>query len=77
MKVAFLIQEFMRAFKEEMEITEKLEKIKKAIEGSVDVWTLWGAVNLDTVYVKVSKLIPKLGFVSEDAERLVDSFSGG
>jgi hypothetical protein len=28
-------EEFMTAFKEEMEITEKLEKVQKAIEGSV------------------------------------------
>lgn len=35
------------------------------------------AVNLDMVYVKVSKLIPGLGFVPEDADGLVASFSGG
>ncbi|KAG2271058.1 hypothetical protein Bca52824_065613 [Brassica carinata] len=63
MKVTFLSQEFevsmsrtvkeefMGAFKEEMEITKKLEKIQK--------------------------LIPGLGFLPEDADRLVASFSGG
>ena len=73
------------------EITKKLEKIQKAIEGSVDGLELMGrfldefdmlqrrsqAVNLDMVYVKVSKLIPGLGFVPEDADGLVASFSGG
>ncbi|CAN6816402.1 unnamed protein product [Brassica oleracea] len=52
--------EFMGDFKEEMEITKKLEKIQKVIEGSV-----------------YGKLIPGLGFVPEDADRLVASFSGG
>jgi len=103
MKVAFLSQEFevsmsktvreefMTAFKEEMEITEKLEKVQKAIEGSVDDLDLMGrlldefdllqrraqAVNLDSVDAKISKLMPELGFAPEDADRLVASFSGG
>lgn len=103
MKIAFLSQEFevsmsrtvkeefLSAFKEEMEITEKLEKVQKAIEGSVDDLDLMGrlldefdllqrraqAVNLDTVDAKVSKLMPELGFAPEDADRLVASFSGG
>ncbi|KAF3553902.1 hypothetical protein F2Q69_00014744 [Brassica cretica] len=73
------------------EITKKLEKIQKAIEGSVDGLDLMGrfldefdmlqrrsqAVNLDMVYVKVSKLIPGLEFVPEGADGLVASFSGG
>ncbi|KAJ4881076.1 ABC transporter F family member 5 [Raphanus sativus] len=84
-------EEFMRAFKKEMEITEKLEKNQKAIQRPFDGLDLMGrlldefdllqrrsqAVNLDTVYVKVSKLIPGLGFVPEDADRLMASFSGG
>nr|VDC97488.1 unnamed protein product [Brassica oleracea] len=53
-------EEFMGDFKEEMEITKKLEKILKVIEGSV-----------------YGKLTPGLGFVPEDADRLVASFSGG
>uniref|UniRef100_A0A1J3FGN0 ABC transporter F family member 5 n=1 Tax=Noccaea caerulescens TaxID=107243 RepID=A0A1J3FGN0_NOCCA len=103
MKIAFLSQEFevsmsrtvkeefLSAFKEEMEITDKLEKVQKAIEGSVDDLDLMGrlldefdllqrraqAVNLDTVDAKVSKLMPELGFAPEDADRLVASFSGG
>ncbi|KAF3576140.1 hypothetical protein DY000_02032276 [Brassica cretica] len=48
------------------EITKKLEKIQKAIEGSVDGLDLMG-----------SKLIPGLEFVPEDADGLVASFSGG
>ena len=54
MKIAFLSQEFevsmsrtvkeefMSAFKEEMEIAERLEKVQKAIEGSVEDLELMG-----------------------------------
>ncbi|KAL0395577.1 UNVERIFIED_CONTAM: ABC transporter F family member 5 [Sesamum calycinum] len=103
MKVAFLSQEFevlstrtvreefLSAFKEEMEVAERLEKVQKAIEKSVDDLELMGrlldefdllqrraqAVDLDEVDVKISKLMPELGFAPEDADRLVASFSGG
>ncbi|XP_010546384.1 PREDICTED: ABC transporter F family member 5-like [Tarenaya hassleriana] len=103
MKIAFLSQEFevsmsktvkeefMNAFKEQMEIAGKLEKVQKAIEGSVDDLELMGrlldefdllqrraqAVDLDRVDAKISKLMPELGFAPEDADRLVASFSGG
>ncbi|KAK4383535.1 ABC transporter F family member 5 [Sesamum angolense] len=103
MKVAFLSQEFevlstrtvkeefLSAFKEEMEVAERLEKVQKAIEKSVDDLELMGrlldefdllqrraqAVDLDEVDVKISKLMPELGFSPEDADRLVASFSGG
>ncbi|XAR73283.1 hypothetical protein NMG60_11007200 [Bertholletia excelsa] len=103
MRIAFLNQEFevslsrtvkeefLSAFKEEMEISTKLEKVQKAIEGSVDDLELMGrlldkfdslqrraqAVNLDEVDVKINKLMPELGFVPEDADRLVASFSSG
>lgn len=103
MKIAFLSQEFevslsrtvkeefMSAFKEEMEISGKLEKLQKAIEGAVDDLELMGrlldefdavqkraqAVDLDQVDAKISKLMPELGFAPEDADRLVASFSGG
>lgn len=103
LKVAFLSQkfevsmgktvkeEFMSAFKEEMEITKKLEKLQKAIEEAVDDLDLMGRlldefdslqrraqeVDLDTVDAKISKLMSELGFVSEDADRLVASFSSG
>uniref|UniRef100_A0A5B6ZGA3 Putative ABC transporter F family member 5 n=1 Tax=Davidia involucrata TaxID=16924 RepID=A0A5B6ZGA3_DAVIN len=103
MKISFLSQEFevsmtrtvreefMSAFKEEMEIAARLEKVQKAIEGSVDDLELMGrlldefdllqrraqAVDLDVVDVKISKLMPELGFAPEDSDRLVASFSSG
>ncbi|GMI86638.1 ATP-binding cassette F5 [Hibiscus trionum] len=103
MKVAFLNQEFevsmsrtvreefMSAFKEEMEISERLERVQKAIEGATEDLELMGrlldefdllqrraqAVNLDEVDAKVSKLMPELGFSPEDSDRLVASFSSG
>lgn len=103
MKIAFLSQEFevvstrtvkeefLSAFKEEMEVAERLEKVQNAIEKSVDDLELMGrlldefdllqrraqAVNLDEVDVKISKLMPDLGFSPEDGDRLVASFSGG
>lgn len=103
MKIAFLSQEFevlgsrtvkeefMSAFEEEMEVAERLEKVQKAIEKSVDDLELMGrlldefdllqrraqAVNLDEVDVKINKLMPELGFSPEDSDRLVASFSGG
>ncbi|KAJ0753681.1 putative ABC transporter, AAA+ ATPase domain, P-loop containing nucleoside triphosphate hydrolase [Helianthus annuus] len=84
-------EEFMCAFKEEMEVAKRLEKVQKAIEGSVDDLELMGrlldefdllqrraqAVDLDSVDVKISKLMPELGFSVEDGDRLVASFSGG
>ena len=103
MKIAFLNQEFevsmsrtvreefISAFKEEMEISERLERVQKAIEGATEDMELMGrlldefdllqrraqAVNLDEVDSKVSKLMPELGFSPEDSDRLVASFSGG
>lgn len=103
MKIAFLNQEFevslgktvkeefMSAFKEQMEVAERLEKIQKAIEGSVDDLELMGRlldefdllqrrardVDLDVVDAKISKMMPELGFVPEDSDRLVASFSSG
>lgn len=103
MKIAFLSQEFevstsktvreefMSAFKEEMEVAERLERVQKAIEGSTEDMELMGrlldeldllqrraqAVDLDMVDAKVNKLMPELGFSPEDADRLVASFSSG
>ncbi|XP_022132917.1 ABC transporter F family member 5 isoform X2 [Momordica charantia] len=103
MKIAFLSQEFevslsrtvkeefLSAFKEEMEIATRLEKVQKALESAVEDLQLMGrlldefdllqrraqAVDLDEVDVKVSKLMPELGFSEEDSDRLVASFSGG
>ncbi|XVE83240.1 hypothetical protein DITRI_Ditri16bG0071900 [Diplodiscus trichospermus] len=103
MKIAFLNQEFevsmsrtvreefTSAFKEEMEIAERLERVQKAIEGATEDLELMGrlldefdllqrraqAVHLDEVDAKVSKLMPELGFSLEDSDRLVASFSSG
>lgn len=103
MKIAYLSQEFevslrrtvrdefLSAFKEEMEVSGKLEKVQKAIEASVDDLELMGrlldefdllqrraeAVDVNVVDVKINKLIPELGFSLEDSDRLVASFSGG
>ncbi|XP_010243332.1 PREDICTED: ABC transporter F family member 5-like [Nelumbo nucifera] len=103
MKIAFLSQEFevcpsrtvkeefMSAFKEEMEIAERLEKVQKALENSVDDLVLMGrlldeldllqrraqAIDLDAVDVKINKMMPELGFSTEDSDRLVASFSSG
>ncbi|CAF1788339.1 BnaC09g46770D [Brassica napus] len=103
MKVCFLSQEFevsmgktvkeefMSAFNEEMNISRKLEKLQKGIEGAVDDLELMGRLldefdslqrraqemGLDSVDAKVSKLMPEVGFCAEDADRLVASFSSG
>lgn len=103
MKISFLSQEFevclnrtvreefLSAFKEEMEIAKRLEKVQKALERSVEDLSLMGRlldemdllqrrandVNLDVVDVKISKLMPELGFTPEDSDRLVASFSSG
>lgn len=103
MKIAFLSQEFevalsrtvreefLSAFKEEMGIAGRLERVQKALEGAVDDLELMGrlldefdllqkkaqAVNLDAVDARVSKLMPELGFSPDDSDRLVASFSGG
>ncbi|EXC19706.1 ABC transporter F family member 5 [Morus notabilis] len=102
-KIAFLSQEFevslsrtvreefLSAFKEEMVVAAKLEKVQKALESAVDDLELMGrlldefdslqrkaqAVDLDEVEAKVSKLMPELGFSAEDSDRLVASFSSG
>lgn len=81
----------MSAFKEQMEIAEKLEKVQKALESTVEDLDLMGrlldefdklqrraqAVDSDEVDAQISKLIPELGFSPEDSDRLVASFSGG
>ncbi|KAJ6802432.1 ABC family 1 [Iris pallida] len=103
MKITFLSQEFevctsrtvkeefLSAFREEMEVAERLEKVQKALEGSVEDLGLMGRlldeldllqrrardVNLDIVDVKINKLMPELGFMPQDSDRLVASFSGG
>jgi ATPase subunit of ABC transporter with duplicated ATPase domains len=84
-------EEFLSTFKEEMEVKERLEKVQKALESSVQDLDLMGRlldeldllqrrardVNLDEIEVKVKKLMPELGFFPEDEDRLVSSFSGG
>ncbi|XP_042512974.1 ABC transporter F family member 5-like [Macadamia integrifolia] len=103
MKIAFLSQEFevslsrtvkeefMSAFKEEMEIAGRIEKVQNALENSAEDLAFMGrlldeldllqrraqAVNLDVVEVKINKMMPELGFSPEDSDRLVASFSSG
>lgn len=103
MKISFLSQEFevslsrtvkeefMSAFKEEMDVSARLDRVQKALENSVDDLQLMDrlldefdllqrraqAVNLDEVDVKINKLMPELGFSLEDSDRLVASFSSG
>lgn len=103
MKIAFLTQEFevvptrtvkeefMNAFKEQMEISQKMERVQKALESAVDDMDLMGrlldeldslqkkadAAQLYDVDVKINKMMPELGFSQEDTDRLVASFSGG
>lgn len=103
MKIAFLTQEFevvptrtvreefMSAFKEEMDISQKMDRVQKALESAVDDMDMMGrlldeldslqkkadAVQLYDVDVKINKMMPELGFTQEDADRLVASFSGG
>ncbi|KAK1267532.1 ABC transporter F family member 5 [Acorus gramineus] len=97
MKIAFLSQEFevcqtrtvkeefLSAFKEEMEIAGRLERVQKALEGSVDDLELMGRlldeldllqrraqdVDLNRIDARISKMMPELGFAMEDSERLV------
>ncbi|KAM0936834.1 putative ABC transporter, AAA+ ATPase domain, P-loop containing nucleoside triphosphate hydrolase [Dioscorea sansibarensis] len=84
-------EEFLSAFSEEMGIAERLEKVQNALEKTTEDLNLMGRLldeldllqrraqdlNLDEVDVKISKLMPELGFASEDSDRLVASFSGG
>ncbi|CAL9770925.1 unnamed protein product [Musa acuminata subsp. burmannicoides] len=103
MKIAFLSQEFevcqnrtvkeefLSVFKEEAEVADRLEKVQKALESSVEDLSLMARLldeldllqrrsqdlDLDQVDVKISKLMPELGFAPEDSDRLVASFSSG
>ncbi|URE42861.1 ABC transporter F family member [Musa troglodytarum] len=103
MKIAFLSQEFevcqdrtvkeelLSVFKEETEVADRLEKVQKALESSVEDLSLMARLldeldllqrrsqdlDLDQVDVKISKLMPELGFAPEDSDRLVASFSSG
>jgi ABC-type Na+ transport system ATPase subunit NatA len=84
-------EEFFSAFEEEMEVKRRLEQVQAALEGATEDMDLMGRlldeldllqrrsqdVDLDMVDVKVQKLMPELGFMPEDADRLVASFSGG
>ncbi|KAF5179968.1 Abc transporter f family member [Thalictrum thalictroides] len=84
-------EEFMSAFKEEMEVATRLDKVQKALESTVDDLGLMGrlldemdllqrraqSVDLNMVEVKINKMMPELGFSPEDSDRLVASFSSG
>jgi ATPase subunit of ABC transporter with duplicated ATPase domains len=103
MKLAFLTQEFevvptrtvreefLNAFKDQLEVQQKIDRIQKALESAVDDMDLMGrlldeldflqkqadVVELYDVDVKINKMMPELGFSQEDGDRLVASFSGG
>lgn len=103
MKIAFLTQEFevvptrtvreefANAFKEQLEVQHKIDRVQKALESAVDDMDLMGrlldeldflqkqadVVELYDVDVKINKMMPELGFSQEDGDRLVASFSGG
>lgn len=103
MKIAFLTQEFevvptrtvreefANAFKEQLEVQHKIDRVQKALESAVDDMDLMGrlldeldflqkqadVVELYGVDVKINKMMPELGFSQEDGDRLVASFSGG
>ncbi|GER48991.1 ABC transporter F family member [Striga asiatica] len=86
MKISFLSQEFevvstrtvgeefLSAFKEEMEIAARLEKVQKAIEKSVDDLELMGRLldEFDLLQRRAQAVD-----LDEDGDRLVASFSGG
>ncbi|XP_002963504.2 ABC transporter F family member 5 [Selaginella moellendorffii] len=103
MKIAFLTQEFevvptrtlreefLSAFKEQMEISRRIEQVQKALETATEDMALMGklldeldklqkkaeATDLYDVDVKVNKVMPELGFSQDDNDRLVASYSGG
>ncbi|KAF6175612.1 hypothetical protein GIB67_022614 [Kingdonia uniflora] len=84
-------EEFMSAFKEEMKIAARLDKVQNVLESGVEDLGLMGrlldemdllqrraqSVNLDEVEVKINKMMPEIGFTPEDSDRLVASFSSG
>ncbi|KAG8490600.1 hypothetical protein CXB51_013847 [Gossypium anomalum] len=75
-------EEFMSAFEEEIEISDRLESVQKAVEGATEDLELMGrlldefdllqrraqAVDLDEVDAKVRNLMPELGFSPEDSD---------
>eukprot|EP00252_Welwitschia_mirabilis_P009239 TRINITY_DN2163_c0_g2_i1.p1 TRINITY_DN2163_c0_g2~~TRINITY_DN2163_c0_g2_i1.p1 ORF type:complete len:715 (-),score=157.09 TRINITY_DN2163_c0_g2_i1:210-2354(-) len=103
MKIAFLTQEFdvvhsrtvreefLSAFQEKLQVVEKIEKVQKALESSVDDMDLMGrlldeldslqkqadATELNDMDVRINKMMPELGFSLEDGDRLVSSYSSG
>ncbi|KAE8784007.1 ABC transporter F family member 5 [Hordeum vulgare] len=84
-------EEFLSAFQEEMGVKTRLDQVQAALERATEDMDLMGRlldeldllqrqsqdVDLGMVGVKIQKLMPELGFVPEDADRLVASFSGG
>lgn len=103
MKIAFLTQEFevvssrtvreefVSAFAEQMEVSQRLDEVQKALEASTEDLKLMGkllddldelqrkaqALDLYDIDVKINKMMPEVGFTPEDSDRLVASFSGG
>ncbi|XP_062007125.1 ABC transporter F family member 5-like isoform X2 [Rosa rugosa] len=74
-----------------MEVSERLERVQKALESAVEDMDLMGRLldeldklqnraqecDLSMVDAKISKLMPDLGFAPKDGDRLMASFSSG
>ncbi|PRQ20102.1 hypothetical protein RchiOBHm_Chr7g0224491 [Rosa chinensis] len=79
------------AFMEEMEVSERLERVQKALENAVEDMDLMVRLldelgklqnqkqecDLSNVDSNINKLMPELGFALEDEDRWVASFSSG
>ncbi|KAH9544996.1 hypothetical protein CY35_12G024900 [Sphagnum magellanicum] len=86
-----LWEEFMSVYSEQMAISASMEKVQVALEKATEDMDVMARLldeldslqkraessNLYNVDVNINKMMPELGFVMEDADRLVASFSGG
>eukprot|EP00249_Psilotum_nudum_P021525 c28141_g1_i1 orf=636-3107(-) len=84
-------EEFMSAFAEQMNIAARIEKVQSALESATDNMDTMAklldeldilqkqadATDLYDVDVKINKMMPEVGFMQEDGDRLVASFSSG
>ncbi|CEF97453.1 ABC transporter, conserved site [Ostreococcus tauri] len=83
-------EEFMASFGDEMKITSDIERINKELENNpsmdlvqilvdklADLQRQADRMDLFKMERAIDKIMPELGFVQEDNDRLVASFSGG
>eukprot|EP00897_Mesotaenium_endlicherianum_P004485 jgi/Mesen1/4064/ME000213S03086 len=84
-------EEFLNAFAEQMGIKERMESVQKELEAATedmdkmsqlldlldDLQKKAEAADMYDVDVKINKMMPELGFLPEDSDRLVASYSGG